>query len=66
MVSNKQLQANQENAVLGGVKTPEGKTVSKYNAQVHGILRQSITEYEQEFYSGILDDLMSNIILKCA
>lgn len=57
MVSDKQLQANQENAVLGGVKTPEGKTVSKYNAQVHGILRQSITEYEQEFYSEILNDL---------
>lgn len=57
MVSDKQLQANQENAVLGGVKTPEGKVVSKYNAQVHGILRQSITEYEQEFYSEILNDL---------
>ena len=57
MVSDKQLQANQENAVLGGVKTPEGKSVSKYNAQVHGILRQSITEYEQEFYSEILNDL---------
>lgn len=57
MVSDKQLQTNQENSVLGGVKTPEGKTVSKYNAQVHGILRQSITEYEQEFYSEILNDL---------
>lgn len=57
MVSDKQLQANQENAVLGGVKTPGGKAVSKYNAQVHGILRQSITEYEQEFYSEILNDL---------
>lgn len=57
MVSDKQLQANQENAVLGGVKTPEGKAVSKYNAQVHGILRQSITEYEQEFYAEILNDL---------
>lgn len=57
MVSDKQIEANQENAALGGVKTPEGKAVSKYNAQVHGILRLSITEYEQGFYSEILEDL---------
>ena len=57
MTSEKQLKANQQNAQLGGVKTPEGKEVSKYNAQIHGILRNSITEYEQEFYSKLLEDL---------
>ncbi len=57
MNDNKQLEATQENAKLGGVKTPEGKSVSKFNAITHGILRNSITEYEQEFYSKISEDL---------
>lgn len=57
MVSDAQLKANQENAKLGGVKTPEGKAVSKYNAVSHGILKDSITEYEAEFASNILEVL---------
>jgi hypothetical protein len=57
MVSNKQLKANQQNALLGGVKTPEGKAISKFNAFKHGILSQSVTEYEKGFYSNIIDDL---------
>ena len=43
----------------GGVKTEEGKTISKFNAIKHGILRNSITDYEQDFYSNILEDLQS-------
>lgn len=42
MVTDKQLEANKENAQLGGVKTPEGKTVSKYNALKHGLLSQQV------------------------
>lgn len=57
MVNDAQLKANQENSKLGGVKTPEGKAVSKYNAQKHGILRSSITDYEQDFYPSILEEL---------
>jgi hypothetical protein len=57
MVSNKQLKANQQNALSGGVKTPEGKAISRFNAFKHGILSQLITEYEKGFYSNILDDL---------
>lgn len=57
MVDTKKLKANKKNAQLGGVKTPEGKAVSKYNAQKHGILRISVTDYEKEFYAQILDDL---------
>lgn len=41
-LSQKQLEANRENAKLGGVKTEEGKAVSKYNALKHGILSQEI------------------------
>jgi len=38
MTSEKQLKANRQNAKLGGVKTDEGKAVSKYNALKHGLL----------------------------
>lgn len=41
-VSQKQLAANRKNAKLGGVKTEEGKAVSKYNALKHGILSQEV------------------------
>ena len=41
-ISQKQLEANRENAKLGGVKTEEGKAVSKYNALKHGILSQEV------------------------
>jgi len=56
MVSNKQFNANQANSLLGGVKTPEGKNISKFNALKHGILLQSISDYEKDFYSNILED----------
>ena len=42
MTTDKQIEANKENAKLGGVKTEEGKTISKYNAIKHGILCQEI------------------------
>lgn len=38
MTSEKQLKANRQNAKLGGVKTEEGKAISKYNALKHGLL----------------------------
>ena len=41
-VSQKQLEANRENAKLGGVKTEEGKAISKYNAIKHGILSKEV------------------------
>ena len=41
-ISQKQLAANRENAKLGGVKTEEGKSVSKYNALKHGILTKEV------------------------
>lgn len=36
--SVKQIEANRTNGALGGVKTADGKAVSKYNALRHGIL----------------------------
>lgn len=57
MVSIKQQKANQANAKLGGVKTEDGKAVSKYNAQKHGILRQTTTKYEAEAHQSIMQEL---------
>jgi hypothetical protein len=37
-VSQEQLEANRKNALEGGVKTPEGKTITRYNALKHGLL----------------------------
>lgn len=59
MVSDKQHKANQQNSATGGVKTPEGKAVSKFNALTHGILRDSLTEYEKEFYPNVIQDLQA-------
>ena len=41
-ISQKQLEANRENAKLGGVKTEEGKEISKFNALKHGILSKEV------------------------
>ena len=41
-ISPKQLEANRQNAKLGGVKTDKGKAISKYNALKHGILSEGI------------------------
>lgn len=41
-ISQKQLEANRENSKKGGVKTPEGKAVSKYNAMRHGLLSKEV------------------------
>lgn len=40
ITTTKQLIANRQNALRGGVKTDEGKEVSKYNAVRHGILNK--------------------------
>lgn len=42
MTSDKQLQANIQNAQLGGVKTAEGKAISKFNALKHGLLSKEV------------------------
>ena len=55
--SEKQIKANRKNALLGGVKTKEGKSVSRYNATRHGILREAVTEYEEVEYEEIFNDI---------
>lgn len=41
-ISQKQIEANRENAKKGGVKTEEGKAVSRYNAMKHGLLSKEV------------------------
>ncbi len=55
--SQKQIEANRENAKKGGVKTEEGKAVSKYNAIKHGILKEIVSDYEQDIYDEVLERL---------
>jgi len=40
MASDRQIRANRENAKVGGVKSVEGKAISKNNSLKHGILAQ--------------------------
>ena len=53
-ISQKQLEANRENAKLGGVKTEEGKAVSKYNAIKHGLLSKEVL-FEGEDEEALLE-----------
>ena len=66
-VSEKQLQANRENALKGGVKTPEGKAIVKYNALKHGLLAKEVVitvgdgaENPEEF-NALLADLQAQL-----
>lgn len=56
-ITEKQLEANKENSKLGGVKTEVGKEVSRYNAIKHGILKESISEYEEFDYKNLYNSL---------
>ena len=44
----------------GGPRTPEGKAISRYNAQKHSILRETLTDYEKadgdQIYNDLADD----------
>jgi hypothetical protein len=56
MVSDKQLEANKQNAKKGGVKTEEGKEIVKYNAMKRSRIT---TAYQKDteislIYPGVL------------
>ena len=55
-ISDKQHEANKQNALSGGVKTDEGKAISRYNAVRHGILRETVTEYEKIDHERIFNE----------
>lgn len=53
----KQTEASRRNGSNGGVKTIEGKAVSRLNARKHGIFASALTEYDQEDIQGIHAEL---------
>lgn len=57
----KQQKANQANAKLGGVKTIEGKKAIRFNALKHGIWGKLISEYEQDMYQDVLEEMVSEL-----
>ncbi len=66
-VSKKQLKANKKNAQKGGVKTPEGKAIVKYNALKHVLLAKEVVitvgegaESPEEF-NDLLGDLKTQL-----
>ena len=66
-ISKKQLEANRKNAQKGGVKTPEGRAIVKYNALKHGLLANEAVvtvgegaENPDEF-NGLLADLKAQL-----
>jgi len=52
-ISNKQLEANRNNAKLGGVKTEAGKQKTKYNAVKHNLLTNLLSEKESKEANSI-------------
>ncbi|HAT6937496.1 TPA: hypothetical protein JAN57_11190 [Legionella pneumophila] len=58
-ISDKQRTANMKNILKGGVKTPEGKSVVRFNARKHGILSSLVAEYEDDFFKMYLDELFN-------
>jgi len=58
-VSQKQLEANRQNAKLGGVKTEEGKAVSRFNALKHGLLSSEVLMEGEE--QNDLEELSKSI-----
>ena len=47
MTSKKQIEANKQNALKGGVKTDAGKSVSRLNATKYGFFSKITTEFDK-------------------
>lgn len=47
-ISQKQIEANQKNGKKGGIKTEEGKAISRYNAMKHGLLSEQVLMKEED------------------
>lgn len=57
MTTQKQIEANQNNALLGGVKTEEGKKTSRLNAKKHGFFSKILTVEDKELNQDFCDDI---------
>jgi hypothetical protein len=61
MATRKQLSANRENGLKGGVKTEEGKAISRLNARKHGIFAVALTPEDSEEVYGTEDELIASL-----
>lgn len=58
---SEETQTIEEGKGAGGVKTAEGKAISRYNAQKHAILRETITDYEKKDAEQFFNELAEAI-----
>ena len=61
MSSEKQVAANRQNSLKGGVKSEEGKAVSRLNARKHGIFAAALTPEDTEDCAGIEEELIASL-----
>ena len=47
MTTEKQIEANKQNALMGGVKTDEGKLISRMNALKFGFFSKIVNDYDK-------------------
>lgn len=57
MVSEKQLTANRKNALMGGVKTEQGKKKSRMNAIKYGFFSRLITKFDKLDHKEFCDEI---------
>ena len=61
MASTRQVAANRRNGLKGGVKTEEGKAISRLNARKHGIFACALTAEDSKDVCGIEDELIASL-----
>jgi hypothetical protein len=61
MASARQVAANRLNGLKGGVKTEEGKAVSRLNARKHSIFVAALTEEDSDEVRGYEDQLIASL-----
>lgn len=60
MATEKQIVANSQNALKGGVKTEDGKQISKLNSLKHGLTSHIVMNFDdQKDYIAFSDELVS-------
>jgi len=60
MTTEKQVKANIKNSTLGGVKTEQGKSITKYNATRHGVLTKVLLPEEATEAKVIKEQLIND------
>jgi hypothetical protein len=61
MASERQVAANRQNGLKGGVKTEEGKAISRLNARKHSIFVTALTAEDSEEVCGYEDQLIASL-----